>query len=52
MITETFNQDQKSINNTPNYKRIDLTEYMIFIVNKSNSLLRDLIQPPYFLCYI
>lgn len=48
MITETFNQDQKSINNTPNYKRIDLTEYMIFIVNKSNSLLRDLIQPPYF----
>lgn len=45
---ETFNQILQNINSTPNYKRIDLTECMTFIVNKSNSLLRDLIQPPYF----
>lgn len=43
-----FNKILKKINNIPNYQQIDLTKYINFIINKSNRLLTDLIQPPHF----
>lgn len=42
---ETFNQILKKINDVSNYQKIDLTECITFVINKSNRTIGDLIQP-------